>query len=44
MTVYWPVFFGTAATIFISLNAIFAFLFWLGHDPIANVSPDLPLR
>jgi inward rectifier potassium channel len=43
MTVYWPVFFGTAAAIFAVLNATFALLFWLGNDPVANVSPDLPL-
>ena len=43
MTVYWPGFFASAALIFIVLNMIFAFLFWLGPDPIANVSPDLPL-
>ena len=43
MTVYWPAFFGFAALIFIVLNAVFAFLYWLGDKPIANVSPDLPL-
>jgi inward rectifier potassium channel len=43
LTVKWPIFFASAASIFILLNATFAFLFWLGHDPIANVSPDLPL-
>jgi inward rectifier potassium channel len=43
LTVYWPVFFASAAAIFIVLNAVFAFLFWLGHEPIANVAPDLPL-
>jgi inward rectifier potassium channel len=43
MTVYWPVFFGTAALIFILLNAVFASLFYLGHQPIANVATDLPL-
>jgi inward rectifier potassium channel len=43
LTVYWPVFFGTAAAIFVVLNAVFAFLYWLGDEPIANVSPDLPL-
>jgi inward rectifier potassium channel len=43
MSVYWPVFFGTAAAIFVALNAVFAFLYWLGDQPIANVSPDLPL-
>jgi inward rectifier potassium channel len=42
MSVYWPVFFGTAAAIFITLNAVFAFFYWLGNEPIANVSPDLP--
>ena len=43
MSVHWPVFFGTAALIFIFLNAVFAFIFWLGDQPIANISPDLPL-
>ncbi len=43
MTVHWPVFFGSAALIFIVLNAVFACVYWLGDKPIANVSPDLPL-
>src|SRR3984885_1586649 len=43
MTVHWPAFFGSAALIFIVLNAVFGFLFWLGSEPIANVSPELPL-
>jgi inward rectifier potassium channel len=43
LTVYWPVFFATAAAIFIALNAVFAVLYWLGKDPIANVSADLPM-
>jgi inward rectifier potassium channel len=43
MTVYWPVFFGTAALIFIALNAVFALLYWFGDRPIANVAEDLPL-
>ncbi len=43
MTVHWPVFFASAAAIFVILNAAFAFVYWLGRDPIANVSPDLPL-
>jgi inward rectifier potassium channel len=38
MAVHWPVFFGSAAVIFVILNAIFAFLYWLGDDPIANAS------
>src|SRR5580692_3253349 len=43
MTVHWPGFFASAALIFIALNTVFGLLFWLGKDPIANVSPDLPL-
>jgi inward rectifier potassium channel len=43
MTVHWPVFFGSAALIFAALNAVFAFLYYLGDQPIANVSPTLPL-
>ena len=43
MTVYWPVFFASAAAIFVVLNAVFAFIFWLGDMPIANVSSELPL-
>jgi inward rectifier potassium channel len=43
MTVYWPVFFGTAAAIFVFLNAVFAFLYWLGNEPIANVAKNDPL-
>ena len=40
MTVYWPVFFGAAAVIFIALNGVFALLYSLGADPIANVSSE----
>ncbi len=43
MTVYWPVFFASAALLFVALNAVFAFLYYLGDHPIANVSPTLPL-
>jgi inward rectifier potassium channel len=43
MTVYWPVFFGSAAAIFVLLNAFFAFIYWLGDKPIANVADNLPL-
>ena len=43
MTVYWPAFFGTAAAIFLVLNSVFAFLYWLGDKPIANVPDNLPL-
>jgi inward rectifier potassium channel len=43
MTVHWPAFFGFAALIFVVLNAVFAFLYGLGDNPIANISPSLPL-
>jgi inward rectifier potassium channel len=43
LTVSWPVFFATAAAIFVTLNAVFALFYWLGDRPIANVSEDLPL-
>jgi inward rectifier potassium channel len=39
MTVYWPVFFGLAAAIFVSLNTLFAVFYWFGQEPIANVPP-----
>ena len=42
MTVYWPMFFASAAAIFFILNAIFAFLYWLGDSPIANMAENLP--
>jgi inward rectifier potassium channel len=40
MTVQWYVFFAFAATIFVTLNAIFASLYFLGHEPIANVTGE----
>jgi inward rectifier potassium channel len=40
MTVYWPVFFGSAAALFVLLNAFFGFLYSLGHDPIANAAEN----
>lgn len=43
LTVYWPVFFASAATIFVVLNAVFALVYWLGHAPIANTNPAIPL-
>ena len=43
MTASWPIFFGTAAAIFVTLNAVFAFLYWLGNEPIANVAANEPL-
>src|SRR6185312_11686188 len=43
MAVHWPVFFGSAAALFVTLNAIFGFLYWLGHEPIANAEGNGPL-
>jgi inward rectifier potassium channel len=43
MAVYWPVFFGSAAAIFVALNTVFGFLYSLGHDPIANAAENGPL-
>jgi inward rectifier potassium channel len=43
MTIYWPVFFGSAALIFIALNGVFAFLYFLGDQPIANAGDNGPL-
>ena len=40
MTVYWPVFFGSAALIFVLLNAGFAILYLFGAEPVANVPPN----
>ena len=37
MSVSWPVFFASAALVFVALNGIFALVFFLGHEPIANV-------
>jgi len=43
MTVSWPLFFASAALIFIVLNAVFAAFYMLGDHPVANVADDLPL-
>jgi inward rectifier potassium channel len=43
MTVHWPVFFGSAAVLFVTLNAVFGFLYWLGREPIANAEGNGPL-
>ncbi len=40
MTVYWPVFFGSAALIFVLLNVLYALLYSLGKDPVANLGAD----
>src|SRR6195952_4393741 len=37
MTASWPGFIGGAALVFIAFNAVFAFFYWIGDQPIANV-------
>lgn len=39
MTVSWPGFFAAAAAIFLALNGVFALVFFLGREPIANATP-----
>jgi len=43
MTVSWPAFFGSAAALFMVLNAVFGFIYSLGHEPIANAAQNGPL-
>ena len=44
LTVYWPVFFGAAALIFVLLNVVFAFVYSLGNQPVANVTGNKVLN
>jgi inward rectifier potassium channel len=37
MTATWPAFIAGAALVFIAFNAVFAFFYWIGNQPIANV-------
>src|ERR1700689_3007131 len=37
MTASWPAFIGGAVLVFVVFNAIFAWLYWIGDQPIANV-------
>jgi inward rectifier potassium channel len=39
MTVAWPTFFGWLAAIFVSFNLLFAEIYNLGSEPIANARP-----
>jgi inward rectifier potassium channel len=39
LKVSWPVFFAALAVLFLLNNALFACLYQLGHNPIANQSP-----
>ena len=41
MTASWPAFIGGAALVFIAFNAVFAILYWVGDQPIANVPGGL---
>src|SRR5665213_4365753 len=38
MTASWPAFIGGAVLVFVVFNAIFATFYWIGDQPIANVS------
>jgi inward rectifier potassium channel len=37
MTASWPAFIGGAALVFVVFNAVFAFFYWIGNQPISNV-------
>jgi len=37
MTASWPAFIGGAVLVFVVFNAVFALLYWVGNQPIANV-------
>jgi hypothetical protein len=37
MSVSWPAFIAGAAFVFVTFNAAFAVLYWIGDDPISNV-------
>jgi inward rectifier potassium channel len=37
MTASWPAFIGGAALVFVGFNAVFAFFYWIGNQPISNV-------
>jgi len=38
MTASWPAFIGGAALVFVVFNAAFALLYWIGNQPISNVT------
>jgi inward rectifier potassium channel len=37
MTASWPAFIGGAALVFVAFNAVFAFFYWIGNQPVSNV-------
>jgi inward rectifier potassium channel len=38
MTASWPAFIGGAVLVFIAFNAVFAVFYWIGDQPISNIS------
>ena len=38
MTASWPAFIAGAALVFVAFNTIFGFLYWLGDNPVSNVT------
>src|SRR6202022_1355982 len=36
MTASWPAFIAGAALVFVAFNAVFAFFYWIGNQPISN--------
>jgi inward rectifier potassium channel len=38
MTASWPAFIAGAAVVFVVFNTIFGFLYWLGDNPVSNVT------
>jgi inward rectifier potassium channel len=38
MTASWPAFIGGAALVFVAFNAVFAVFYWIGDQPISNVT------
>ena len=39
MTASWPTFFGALAAAFVALNVVFALVYALGDEPVANARP-----
>jgi inward rectifier potassium channel len=37
MTASWPSFIAGAALVFVAFNAVFAFFYWIGNQPVSNV-------
>jgi len=39
MTTSWPVFFASSLSVFLTLNLVFACIYWLGATPVSNARP-----